>query len=540
MRESEHRKLRQLASKTVDGIASADEQHELGELLLASNEARDLYRDYIGLHTELERRPPHPLPNVIFTPRARPTKVILAMAALLALSALSLWQMIWNKPSGDAPLAGDPSTLPATLSGTQVNLAIVGSTQDLRPADPSQAPLREGSMVSAGTLHYQSGSIRLDYFSGARMTLVAPFKLEVVNSGEVFLHRGRLAARIEKPGFIVRIPTGAIVDLGTEFSVNVADSGEAAIKVFQGAVEVSKISNSGNTREGVRLEEGESIAVGERFETLSDERATEFLRQVSREIPPLHVGATYPEVITQSTPAGYWRFEETGPEGQIKDEMGRDPMLLRQGARLAGISGARYLLTHPTTAVGFAELTNPLSGLNGPHGCSVELWYYSESNRHGTIATLELAGSPPRTEVLPKVHHAPGLLVIERMGLEGSKLGHVHPDFAVRYLFRSPPGYIGGINSYSRESHLLNRWVHLVVVRDQERMQLFVDGLLSEELHVDLPIDDNSYHFILGRLHTQDGGDARQWIGGIDEVSLYRRALSAAEVARHYQAATNK
>jgi hypothetical protein len=40
----------------------------------------------------------------------------------------------------------------------------------------------------------------------------------------------------------------------------------------------------------------------------------------------------------------------------------------------------------------------------------------------------------------------------------------------------------------------------------------------------------------VGRLQSSPTGEQRQWIGAIDELALYRRALSPEEIRSHYVA----
>lgn len=416
---------------------------------------------------------------------------------------------------------------------------MVAASENLVAADPTQPALEVGSMIGAGTLHYVSGTLSLNYFWGAQMTLSAPFELEILNSRAAFLHHGQLAARVANPGFVLRVPNGAVIDHSAEFSVNVGDSGMAAVAVYHGVVEVSRIGSSGNTREAVRLQRNGAIIVGKRFKSLPVSALSGFIRQTNRVIPPLQLNPDYPDAVMASKPLGYWRFETVEQGNRITNETGGSKLILKQRASIAGSKGSRFLYTNTTNSAGFAEIDSPLDRMNDSDGCTLELWYYSETNHHGTIAVMTQAGPVPQIDPKLKVHHAPGLLLLERMGLSGSKIGHLHPHFSVRYLFRSPPGYIGGTNSYSRESHLLNRWVHIAAVRTEQHLRLFVDGQISDEIEINLPFDDSSYNLLLARLHSLNEIDQRQWVGGIDEVAVYQRALSASEIERHYQAASS-
>ena len=68
---------------------------------------------------------------------------------------------------------------------------------------------------------------------------------EAANAG--FLYDGLLVARCVTPdshGFTIATPTAQIVDLGTEFAVEVAQSGNVEVHVLEGKVE-SRLKLSG-------------------------------------------------------------------------------------------------------------------------------------------------------------------------------------------------------------------------------------------------------------------------------------------------------
>jgi hypothetical protein len=122
------------------------------------------------------------------------------------------------------------------------------------------------------------------------------------------------------------------------------------------------------------------------------------------------------------------------------------------------------------------------------------------------------------------------------MGRKGEHIGHIHPDFALRAMLRSPAGYVGGTNLYSRESHLLHRWFHVAAVHDGTSVRLYLDGELSATTPASLPFHNARLRPIIGRLQPHPQDELRQWVGGIDEVALYGRALSAEEIRTHADA----
>src|SRR5690606_4544819 len=87
-------------------------------------------------------------------------------------------------------------------------------------------------------LQLKSGECTLRFFSGATVVLAGPAELEVSSGLSAILHRGRLTARVEKRarGFTIVTRFGHIIDLGTRFGVDVGESGDTDIVVFEGQV----------------------------------------------------------------------------------------------------------------------------------------------------------------------------------------------------------------------------------------------------------------------------------------------------------------
>ena len=74
----------------------------------------------------------------------------------------------------------------------------------------------------------------------------------------------------------------------------------------------------------------------------------------------------------------------------------------------------------------------------------------------------------------------------------------------------------------------------VTVMTDKARMKLFIDGKLDNEREVnDVPSIDQ-LPLLLGYDGTRSGGYAK-FHGTLDDVRIYNRALSAAEVKALYE-----
>ena len=81
-----------------------------------------------------------------------------------------------------------------------------------------------------------------------------------------------------------------------------------------------------------------------------------------------------------------------------------------------------------------------------------------------------------------------------------------------------------------------NQWVHLAGVDDGSQLEIYVNGVLSGTAPSTPAIAVNPNPLVIG-CTLQAGGVATSWFNGqIDEVSLYKRALSSNEIAYIYNA----
>jgi ferric-dicitrate binding protein FerR (iron transport regulator) len=522
-------RLVHLLSRLSDGLLEPIEAAELDEILLHDASARDYYRSHAAVHLALSAVRTAGEGTIETLPAGRriPGWPAFAAAAALVLAAGAAWWSVYGgrkAPPAVAQLEMPPAPVLAVTSAAD------GVAWDL-----PQAP-ESGQRLGLGRVRVASGELSLSLVGGQTVQIRGPAEFEFLADGEFALYRGPAAFKTigSQSPFIVHLPTGALVDTGSAFSAEVAADGTTAVHVFERQLTVSTIGASGRTQEEVLLKSGRSILVNQQL-SLSTRPAGSFLR-----VPPApittHPGAedAYAAGVLASSPAAYWRFQALDAERRVPDETGNHPLELVGKARLGGSGSQQFLLVNTGDASGFAATREGIPGLDTARGLTVECLLFPSAENHGTAVAFELAETAPVSLDIPAhINHAPQTLVIERMGRKGEHIGHLHPDFALRAMFRSPAGYVGGTNVYSRESHLLHRWIHVAAVHEGTRILLYVDGKLSDSIESSLPFNNALLRPIIGRLQPHPRDEQRQWIGGIDEVALYGRALSADEIRAH-------
>jgi hypothetical protein len=104
----------------------------------------------------------------------------------------------------------------------------------------------------------------------------------------------------------------------------------------------------------------------------------------------------------------------------------------------------------------------------------------------------------------------------------------------IRFLHRDPPGgdYNTGTSCFSADPYVFRRWQQIVAVKQGRKMKLYVDGKLAAT--------NEDPTFLARNLYLEVGqfiGTARvlPFVGQLDELSVYKRALSEKEIKQHYK-----
>lgn len=570
---ADQRELTGLLNRLFDrGLEPAEEQR-LNALLEQSGAARRAYLCHLDLHLELERRlggfgAPDRAAAVLDggaadSPGARhliarPLAFGSAVLALAASIVLGLWLLPRAPVEPGTTVAGDPTatrtadTDPAMGATTPANLALlVGSRQAVWAApdrtdraDPVAPGLPTGDYLPAGRLELEAGEIDLSFANGAEITLHAPASFEVLAADELQLDRGRLAARMPDSavGFIIRTPQSAIVDLGTEFSMNVHEDGDSEVLVHDGKVVASLLSDSGSTLRDYTVQRGQAVSIhpGRSAMDAIDAAADleRFLLPPSMRPPPLAISEAYVDAVTSAEPLAYWRFESVDADRRVRNQVAdRWHLQLDDHVRLEPSTDDNLVALFPAEAdSAVAMTTEPFAGLNREQGYSIELWVHPGNASWSTVAGL-------LDDQRMDASQLPYLSVIELMGLsQDRRSGLMHDDFAVRFLHRSPPGAGAGFNAITATAYRPSQWHHLAVVAQAGQLSVYVDGRLMQTTRDPQPVfDEIDYHLVLGRLRPPGHrDDQRQFRGRIDEVAVYPRALSAAEIADRVHLATKR
>lgn len=103
---------------------------------------------------------------------------------------------------------------------------------------PEQSKLhREGDTLAGEVFRLQSGTAEIQFYSGATMTVQGPAEIALKSAWEAACSEGSVRMQVPPAarGFKLQAPTTEIIDLGTEFGLEVRN-GKAHVEVFKGEV----------------------------------------------------------------------------------------------------------------------------------------------------------------------------------------------------------------------------------------------------------------------------------------------------------------
>ncbi|QDV41151.1 FecR protein [Stieleria neptunia] len=183
-----------------------------------------------------------------------------AAAALLLLAAMLISQAIdagkdepWPQIAG-----GDLAELTEVNDSGVAVLTRIAGLQETTTSD-----WRVGETIPRGTMAWDAGLLQLEFYGGATVVVEGPAQLELLDESRVTLQLGRLWAHIPIParGFAVLAPSFELVDVGTEFGLNVSRDGVAEIHVFDGKVELYDLESNRNQTTRRELNAGDALTI---------------------------------------------------------------------------------------------------------------------------------------------------------------------------------------------------------------------------------------------------------------------------------------
>lgn len=450
-------------------------------------------------------RPPSARPRLV--PRRRFTIGTLSGVAALAACATLLLNFAWVNWN-TAPISDEVTTTSIAVLTRAVNLQ--WDRETMKPAP--------GSPLPPGWLRLKSGQVQIEFYQGARVTLEGPAAFQLVSSGEAYCGHGKLSAHVppQARGFRIDTPKGTIVDLGTEFGLNVNSDG-AEVHVFDGEVELHQGQDMKSLKQGqaasmVKLDTSPVAADAATFASLRDLEArsaesqrADFERWISasqarNNDPDLLLRFDFQEVPGSRTLLNRSQHHRDVPDGSIVGSTwteGRWPG--KQALEFRNVSDrVRLALPEETAALTLAAWVR-VSGLDRAFNSLFMGEGWGNRNVHWQITR-------------------DGRL---RLGVAGP-INSVHQDYDTPAIFT--PERFG-------------QWLHLATVFDPVAREVrhYVNGDLQSKTVIKTVFPLRLSVAELGNWNNGTRSDRtaiRHFSGAMGEFALYGRALSPAEVAQ--------
>jgi hypothetical protein len=200
---------------------------------------------------------------------------------------------------------------------------------------------------------------------------------------------------------------------------------------------------------------------------------------------------------------GWWAFDEAPGSPVALDYSGnRLGGRVLDATRAPGIDGNALVCESGCAAVNYSPLLSPGGAL------TIECWVKTDLAGQGNAWFVNRV-------------FGGGISTGYRMGvLDG------HPCFEVPLTDWSH-------HLKAREPLPTGRWVHLVGTFDGNTERIYVDGEEQGAMERPGPVNPNEFYLCLGNF---DRKHAAYFTGLLDEVKLYRRALTPEEIQQHYRA----
>ena len=518
-------KLKSLISAMLDDSISEEESKELDQILQDSKEAREAYRRFVDMHFTIgelaqdkesikftEQLPaPEELPEKYNSMRHR-LVFFQVLAACLAIASVIAFMNTKEIIKEVEVVKTVKEKIPlATVSQVSENIKW------------SSEKKKVGDLIADEEIILESGQLIITYNHGAEVKIEGPAHYSLVSLELAEMKYGQLAAKVPEAaqGFTIEAPKAAIVDLGTEFALNVTKEGKSQVYVYEGEVVSSLLNSDGTTLINANLYGNEGIEIDSATETVSDLNGSKnFIRVDQKSENALNISQNYVDMVKRHKPLAYWRFENI-QNGKIKNEMSSE--LNGVLTKDAQIENNKF--TVKKGRIGGFFVDQPIENFNLKN-YTIELWLNAEER--GSDMSLVSIMAPEVKDSREGYDH----LVYTQLMSNNNRLRSRHFDF--RYSHRYPATHNVGKNAFAGEAYIPGKWYHMVCVRNDNSFSLYLNGELKQTVSEKANNDDRPYLFFMGKIDPLR--TMRQFIGQIDEVAIYKRALSQDEILEHFRA----
>lgn len=500
-------RLDHLCERWRDSRLDESETRELNELLRTSADARERFRTQARFHGLLHTAVAaasvdsaiasmHGAGSLRRRWFLSPMQLAVAAALLVAIGgALVVWHQLAQAP---------------TIGGVVAHMGDVSGAQ-LSYQHGAALPTQHRQELHAAPYLLEAGVMEIVYPNGATILLQAPARFDLLTSESLHLHRGRLTARVPPSaiGFTVTTPTADVIDLGTEFGVSAGEHA-SEVHVFEGEVLVKTAQEPDplllREQRASRIDQTSGIPTG------VDYHPSGFMRTLSEP------GSDLTDRLRRLGPLAFYRMSATDDGRTLRDD------------RSDGYHGQVFTPNGRVPwAAGFEAGTALNLGGAESRAYGVIPGFPKSTNQTLTVCAWIYANRRPRWASIVK-NWAKDAKVNNggqfHFGLhkdDGDLEAHVHDRHGNEVLVRE------------RQPLPLEQWHVVAFTLDGTTLRLYRNGIELAATPCDGLWDVGPQALGVGvKLSDEINPDVRNtgyWDGRLDNLAIFHRALSAAEIA---------
>ncbi len=438
---------------------------------------------------------------------------ILALAAAVALLLTGTFLLMPRQAEPAGETLADKA--PETPDVSRKVAVVTGGSPD--------CGFEPGVYLNPGVIARNDGWISLQTMKGVAVTLDAPFEVVLSDHDRILLKKGRARVRVPDgaEGFRLESPAFEILDLGTEFATRVNADGTGTCRVFEGKADVMLLDTMKETKETRRVNASESVLINPSNQVMQmiEEKDDDYpvLKQSPRRT--LRLAPQYPAGVMAMGPMEYWRFE-TLKSGHVPSEVPDGVNLVAVGsASISAEEGDNHSgdLTQ-FQQTGYFKI--PGAGKTRFEG-DFTIGFFTQLSWLQNFALI----SSMRFDAQRKGHSfiLQCYASLGKIGIDGS---------ALHAVFRDPPSWDGGSDLVGGAPLSPLQWQHIAITREDGIATIYLDGkVIARETVGTMPLDCRE--IFVGRLNGNAGqprAEAREMVGHIDELVIFQRALTSAEI----------
>jgi hypothetical protein len=552
------------------GELTAPENERLNSLLITNPAARQRYIRGLAIVGSLEWNGPVPASEPAANgsnPITLPTEAISAslsaqlrqfvlVFAVVALATIVIYEKWLRAPRNENLAAANPGTLSPTekTGGNEVSVAYLASVNGCSWGDTPTVHT-VGSNVRAGDeIFLEEGIAEFRLANGVIANVEGPASLLLGSSLRLVLQQGKLTVRVPWGVKDFSVIAGECRVIATDAEIGIAVAkGSVEVHSFVGETRLAPLLFSDRVRGRSDVEddvEGDFAADSLPFivsegrsaiwQSAGKLQSDSLLADRSKFASKLSMGdylpATqqYVDAVIASRPVSYWRFEAIDKRRVLNEVRGAQPLAVVGDVSLSGDSRNRFLELGSDADAGHlvSDRAVPLSGKD----YTVELWCKPSHFHRGTLVSMGLEPPPKPNEQILK--HAFMLQTMRDDDRFADVLHNMNPG-GIRFLHRNPPTRDPrtGTSCYTRERYQVRRWQHVVAVKEEDSLRIYVDGVVTGTAEDSTEIAKGLRVMVGKALFRKLGAlPTRAFCGQLDELAIYNRALGEQEIVSHFKA----